>query len=226
MRKKILLALVAVLVVAGGVAALSAYEAHVINVTARIENALKLHRETINFGTVFPQEFRQENFRIGLSPSYIDSGRTDWVWYEIVQKPKCWNDNPEAPEFAPIDYATHRCPAGFVIMEDLCPFLSKLPANGDIDPWTVEVPSYYVKGMPDWCYDKPDPDRPEIAEGVLGGLDIMDEWTVDLKVPPVAGHIGQDWPPTCEEWTVPVDGAYYGCDLWLEVTEIAPPPTG
>ena len=55
MKKKILLGLVAVVAVAGGVAALSAYEAHVINVTAHIENALYVHPESRDFGTVFPQ---------------------------------------------------------------------------------------------------------------------------------------------------------------------------
>ena len=61
---------------------------------------------------------------------------------------------------------------------------------------------------------------PTDATGVLGVNDSSDEWAVDLKVPPVDGYVGQDWPETCRDWTVPVDGADYGCDLWLEVTSI------
>ena len=56
MKKKILLGLVAVLIVISGVAGMSAFEAHVINVTAKIENALKVDTTPIDYGTVFPQE--------------------------------------------------------------------------------------------------------------------------------------------------------------------------
>ena len=55
MKKKILLSIIAVATVIGGVAAMSAYEAHVVNVTAHIENALKvIPPEKLVFGTVFP----------------------------------------------------------------------------------------------------------------------------------------------------------------------------
>ncbi len=56
MKKKVLLTLVAVAAVAIGVVGMSAFEAHVINVTAKIENALSVTPDEIEFGTVFPQE--------------------------------------------------------------------------------------------------------------------------------------------------------------------------
>ncbi len=55
MNKKLLMGLGAVLAVVAGVAGMAAYEAHIINVTAKIENALSVTTEAIDFGTVFPQ---------------------------------------------------------------------------------------------------------------------------------------------------------------------------
>lgn len=49
MKKKILLSLVAMVAVAGGIAAMSAFEAHIINVTAHIENALSVHPTELVF---------------------------------------------------------------------------------------------------------------------------------------------------------------------------------
>jgi hypothetical protein len=54
--------------------------------------------------------------------------------------------------------------------------------------------------------------------------DLLDAWIVDLKVPPVTGTVGQDWPAGCP--TVEEDKQDYGCDLWIEVTGISEtPPT-
>ena len=95
MTKKILLSLVAGAVVVGGVAAMSAYEAHVINVTAHIENALAVTPEEIAFGTVFPQEKLYKPLTVLLSDSFIKEDRVDDVGYVIHQKPK-----PRDPEDA------------------------------------------------------------------------------------------------------------------------------
>ena len=88
MKKKILLALATVVVIAGGVAALSAWEAHIINVTAKIENALNVSTKEIEFGTVFPQEKLVENIWIRLSNSFLEEDRVDDVEYVIKQKTK------------------------------------------------------------------------------------------------------------------------------------------
>jgi hypothetical protein len=42
-----------------------------------------------------------------------------------------------------------------------------------------------------------------------------------LKVPPVKGFVGQDWPAGCP--TVPTNDVDLGCDLWIEVTGIGRP---
>jgi len=85
MKKALILSLAAFLMVASGGAAVSAYEAHVINVTAKVENALTVTTTAVDFGTVFPQEFIKYHRDVGLSTSAIAelgtgaSGDLDYV---------------------------------------------------------------------------------------------------------------------------------------------------
>src|SRR4030042_7139843 len=114
MKKKIALSLVTILVVLGGVAAMSAYEAHVINVTAHIENALKIYplSKELKFGTVFPHEYRTEQITITTSESFCASTqrRVLNINYKIVQKPKCVN---AVGQHVPVQYWDDECPAGY-----------------------------------------------------------------------------------------------------------------
>ena len=59
----------ALLMVVSGVAAVSAYEAHTINVKAHVENALLVDTAEMDFGTVFPEEILYKEAAIGLSSS-------------------------------------------------------------------------------------------------------------------------------------------------------------
>ena len=83
-------------VVVGGAAAFSAFEAHIINVTATIENALLVDTQPLSFGTVFPQEHivLDQPIRIALSESFLQQSRVTQVEYVIKQKPKVriWSD--------------------------------------------------------------------------------------------------------------------------------------
>ena len=102
---------------------------------------------------------------------------------------------------------------------DFCRFLSKMPQEEDGD---VGVPSYYDDSATPICSTP----SSEIATGKLdkssNPADVSDTWTIDLKVPPIEGYVGQDWPDSCRDWTVPAE-ADYGCDLWIEVTGIDKP---
>ena len=202
-----------------GVAAMSAFEAHVINVTAHIENALNVHPKALEFGTVFPQEYQEKQFTVELSSSFNSETGADSVTYVIKQKPKCW-DKATHKLYAPVDYATHLCPADYEEMLSLCPFLSKVDSD-PADANDTSHPSYFVKGTTDSC-DPIDPatPRPDATGTLDKPNDLADSWTVDLKVPPVAGYVGQDWPASCKNWVVSKDGESYGCDLWIEVTGI------
>ena len=79
MLKRILLAAGTVAALAAGIIGMSAFEAHVINVTAHIENALGVSTNGIAFGTVFPQEYVESPFTISLSDSFMAAGRVDDV---------------------------------------------------------------------------------------------------------------------------------------------------
>ncbi|MCK4520488.1 DUF1349 domain-containing protein [Candidatus Parcubacteria bacterium] len=406
MTKKILVGLLTVGVVVSGVAVMSAFEAHVINVTAHIENALSVDPQEIDFGVVFPQEYVEKQFTVKLSDSFCEQDRAHDVYYKIVQKPKplpndeflykdvvgnavlnpwytfinptpadgsdysilggvltitaapyddlfglpdsppghnytaprmltgvtgdftietkvtaiptqdyqgagllvygsdgnlirlelvnfgwfdrniymesqenyvkvakrwtggeapniptevylritrtadqfngyystdgtTWTEVPYAEGENPIvnESIGDRPQAGVAVTangnttgmfsaefeyfkggvyKDLCRFLSKLPKeeeDGD-----EGVLSYYVDGDLDYCRNP----GPHIAFGHLEKTsDEEDGWTVDLKVPPVEGYVGQDWPESCADYTVPHDSLTYGCDLWIEVTELS-----
>lgn len=71
--KKVGIAAGTVALVIAGAAMFSAFEAHVINVTARIENAISVPQELtgLDFGTVFPQEQLVKNFTLTLSDSFF-----------------------------------------------------------------------------------------------------------------------------------------------------------
>src|SRR3989338_6416442 len=69
---------------------LAAFEAHVVNVTARIENALFVHPQSIEYGTVFPQEYLLSDFFLSFSESFSETSQTrvGKVDYVIKQKPR------------------------------------------------------------------------------------------------------------------------------------------
>ena len=67
--KKVVLIFAALVLVASGVAAVSAYEAHIINVKAHVENALTVNTDNVDFGTIFPQEWLKQHRNISLSDS-------------------------------------------------------------------------------------------------------------------------------------------------------------
>ncbi len=58
-------------VVIAGAAAFSAYEAHIVNVTAKIENALSVPVSALDFGNVFPQEKFDKTFNMSLSDAFL-----------------------------------------------------------------------------------------------------------------------------------------------------------
>lgn len=219
MTKKILITLGSLVAVVAGVAAMSAYESHVINVTAHIENALKVTPNApIAFGTVFPQEYFERRLFITTSESFCqsDQRRVLNIDYKIAQKPKCINP---AGGYTPVDYATHECPEGYDEMPLLCPFLSKTPVYQDKPPYTdYGVPAFH--------------DPSVVATGTINkDNDLLDEWIIDLAVPCYEGYCSQDYdefvklhnpqadPHNFEAQGDP-DGTDFGCDLWVEVTKI------
>lgn len=71
-----------------GAILVSGFEASIVNVTARIENALSVDTKALDFGTVFPQEYMKLPINVTLSDSFLAEDRVDDVEYVIKQKPK------------------------------------------------------------------------------------------------------------------------------------------
>ncbi|MFH1956675.1 MAG: vWA domain-containing protein [Patescibacteria group bacterium] len=216
--KKITLGLIALLAVVGGVAAMSAFEAHVINVVAKIENALSVSPEHIDFGTVFPQEELYEPLNISLSQSFLDEDRVDDVEYRIRQKPKCGITTNEGTVLTSETATGHvsinekgemvvNCGDAPRALEQgeswgqlplLCPYLSKHKDVDDLDQ-DEELDAFHPIGHVENGDNPANPSGYEwVWNDVRGRLsklaqDITDNWVIDLKTPCFGGYCAQDW---------------------------------
>src|SRR3989338_4916226 len=256
--KKILLSLGAVTAVLVGATMFAAFEAHVVNVTARIENALfvPMAQSGIDFGTVFPQEKLDKFFDVSLSQSFQDEDRVDDVTYMIRQKPKCirTSENSQLPEFGrvtEVEGGSFVCvdEENYDILPLLCPYLSKHEVTGDPqnvpgDPGDNDSQGINAfHGLPGlWNL------ATTLATQVAGQLwstvgDVGDTWNIDLRVPCFAGDLdqggfvdqcAQDWDDFViresgdpqinpDDYVLDPDLEHeiFGCDLWLEVTDIS-----
>jgi hypothetical protein len=236
--KKILLGVAAIATAVALVPLLAAFEAHVVNVTATIENALFVHPASRKFGTVFPQEHLEQGIFVTFSESFSDEDqeRVGTVKYKIVQKPKplpeyeeqvgvtparewCHDNYPQTP-FDANDpawqaYLTNCFPS-------LCPYLSKEPDNNPSPGNDTGVPPFH------------DPfATSSIATGRINkfGTDVGDNWIIDLAVPCFEGQCSQDWPDFVhshnpqanpDDYVLPpeLEHEVFGCNLWFEVTDI------
>jgi len=220
--KKVLLGLGAIVVMIAAVPLFAAYEAHVINVTAHIENALRVHSNSYDFGTVFPQEhFEGINtftFEVGTSDSFCATGQTRVlnIDYKIVRKPKpidpadhqyCYDHRNDTTK--PTDYYTRCYP-------NMCAALSAEPkllddVGNDIGFASFTDPEVVIAtGKLHKKVDIGDPmsdDRTDI-------------WYLDLDVPCFEGQCAQDWTHQGWELDPAFEGKTFGCDYWVEVTAI------
>lgn len=201
----------------------SAFEAHVINVTAVIENALSVPIEAIKFGTVFPQEYLNKPLGIALSGSFLTENRVDDVDYIIRQKPKCGvttldgqtlvegstqtghvvvGDNPATTSVVEqyyIDCGTAPIqydPTTHIygVLPSLCPYLSKHP-----DTVNDQNASSTNDGtMPSFHEPFIIQNNAVVWNDTKGHLaksegDTRDNWLIDLAVPCFGGNCAQDW---------------------------------
>ncbi len=215
--KKILLGLGALGAVLVSASMFAAFEAHVVNVTATIENALAVAASHIKFGTVFPQEYLKQPLAVQLSDSFVREGRVDDVEYFIRQKPKCGITSqngtvldeantatghilPNNQTTSTDDYIIDCGPAprqltiGEVwgVLPSLCEYISK--DGSDEDGLVTQNDGTLASFHKPWTF----------SNGVvtwtdtLGkltkiGQDTIDNWIIDLSVPCFGGFCGQDW---------------------------------
>jgi len=88
------------MLVVSGVAAVSAYEAHIINVKAHVENALDVDTRSIDFGTVFPEEWFTKDVSITTSISFCanDQRRVGTIYFKVYA---AWKPLPDDSEYYP-----------------------------------------------------------------------------------------------------------------------------
>ncbi|MBI2097791.1 MAG: hypothetical protein HYT46_02590 [Candidatus Vogelbacteria bacterium] len=227
----------------------AAFEVHVVNVTAKIENALSLTAEALDFGTVFPQEHLAQQLDIALSSSFLAEPRVDDVNYFIRQKPKCAITSNDGTSFDPENTVTGqvivnrenntsnsvtRIDCGppprdlregesWGVLPSLCEYLSKTGEENELlsfhKPWQVENSQVVWNDT-----------RGYLAKSTN---DISDTWTIDLAVPCFGGYCAQDWEDfvrrinagalPAEQWVQPAENEHkiFGCDLWVEVTGVS-----
>lgn len=216
MKKKILLSFLALAIAIGIVPMFAAFEAHVINVTAKIENALRVTTDAIDFGTVFPQEHLDRPLEIALSDSFIAEDRVDDVQYIIRQKPKCGLTNEDGTELigptatghvivdpdtgevtidcgpAPTDAAGTPLPGNWGVLPSLCEYVSKEGEddNDEIQP-SFHEPWVVVQDASSGEYKLVWTDTAGYLSKIAG--DEVDNWTIDLSVPCFGEHCAQDW---------------------------------
>jgi hypothetical protein len=215
----------------------AAFEAHVINVTAQIENALEVPLEHMDFGTVFPQEYLVKNLPISLSQSFMDEGRVDDVEYIIRQKPKCGLTTDDGRELIgptatghvvvdpqtgevrvdcgphPTDADGQQLPGTWGQLPLLCPYLSKHEVSEDGSE-TENDGSLDAFHKP-WTVL---PDGSIVWNDVEGRLtklagDFRDLWEIDLAVPCFGDHCAQDWAEFVEKYH-PGEGD--NADMWVQ----------
>ncbi|TSC81662.1 MAG: hypothetical protein G01um101420_908 [Parcubacteria group bacterium Gr01-1014_20] len=215
--KKLLIGFGAVAIALVGASMFAAFEAHVVNVTARIENALRVPTEHISFGTVFPQEHLNKPLAVFLSQSFLDEDRVDDVDYFIRQKPKCGVTTLDGQTLVEGSTATGHIvvgdnPATTPTVEEYWVDCGEAPVQFDptthmygMLPMLCPYISKHADGRPDndGSLDSFHQPFEIINNGInwndtFGHLaksqqDLEDNWTIDLAVPCFGGHCAQDW---------------------------------
>lgn len=222
MNKKILMGLGAALAVVASVAAMSAYEAHVINVTAKIENALTVTPDEIMFGTVFPQEYLTEEVQVCVSDSFTAEQRVDDVNYFIRQKPKPRHIMPEGLPILKPDINMYMDQGVFTglyphwieddsLRTQYCHTMDPLEEGNPNDDYYINcypvLCNYLSKHkaerdsvMPtDQCVD-PDPENPEVDPFYDCGVDAFHDMGTDAY-----GHIVKSVDDDCDIWVIDLD---------------------
>lgn len=209
----------------------AAFEAHVVNVTATIENALSVDTTPITFGTMFPEQVANQPLTVALSSSFLGSGNitANEVDYVIKQKPKC--GLPE-PSTNPVKYSAFEqvtentdgifsCPdTGYVVLPLLCPYLSKTSSN----PKDTSIPAYHGPTSTVAWTDVVSTEFEAIGT-LLKSTATSTNWTIDLHAPCFAGQCSQDnVVPVAYQMDPNNNDQLLGCDLWVEVTNVTSTP--
>lgn len=175
--KKILLGLGALALALAFIPMFAAFEAHVINVTATIENALAVSPNPVEFGTVFPNETVFRDMTVALSESFMSERRVDDVEYKIVQKPKPKPETQGTTDYCILEKA------------DLYACIDAYMKANPTKTLQDAIMSCYVNYDTTQCYPSmcqflsKHPDRPQCSDGVDNdgdqAIDDLDQGCLD-----------------------------------------------
>jgi uncharacterized protein YegL len=217
--KKILLGLGAIAAVLVVMPMFAAFEAHVVNVTATIENALTVPTEHISFGTVFPQEHLDKPLEVKLSTSFIAEDRVDDVDYFIRQKPKCGITTLDGRTLVEGSTKTGHIIVNTATTDDLTDYTIDCGTRPEVPNFVFDEQTHKYGVLPMLCpYISKHPDGTPTNDGSLNSFhkpfevinngikwndtaghlaksqqDTVDNWTIDLAVPCFGGQCAQDW---------------------------------
>jgi hypothetical protein len=170
--KKAVLIVAALLMVVSGVAAVSAFESHTVDIKAHVENALAMPYYEVDFGTVFPQEAFEDDIPIGLSESFRKQDRVSTVRYIVGWENKSIEGHPgvEDPD----------CDGFF---EPIWPFITLTPVPGDFNDGLIDGSQpNWVFPLADWMVGYGEmftlPNTPDEFDG-----DTCDYWHYVFDVP-------------------------------------------
>ena len=207
----------------------AAFEAHVLSVLAQIDNSIIVTPTELKFATVFPQEKLNKVFDISLGQSF--SGELDYV---VRQKPKCVDSSGNHPQVLEDQNGNFSCPQGSTMMPLLCPYLSKHEqttdgSSGENDGSGITA----FHGLPGPWTASTSIDTQTVGKLSTVSGDLSDTWNIDLRVPCFVGECAQDWPefvrtesgdpninPNLYKADSILESKIFGCDLWVEVTNI------
>ena len=94
--KKVLLIMTTLILLMSGIAAVSAYEGHVIDVRAVVQDAIWVEDTDLDLGVCFPQEAKETSVYIGVTNSFLSQSTWSSVRYELWWEPKLLSDHPGA----------------------------------------------------------------------------------------------------------------------------------
>jgi len=211
--KKVLLLVSALLIVFSGVAAVSAYEGHLVNVKAHVENAIAVTADHFDFGIVFPEEKLETDIYVGLSESFLAQQRYSTVEYKVYWERKPVPDGVEVCKPETID--------GIDYYQMIREYVRVMIDGDELDGWAdngkgaFEADYLGVLNMSDIC------------DTINLSIDppVFDEWYNELTDPRMpSGILGPDQycledEVVCGE-DVKVPHADLGDDLKIQVTDI------
>jgi hypothetical protein len=216
--KKVILIVFALVLVATGLIGASAFEAHMVDVRAHVENALWVDPYEIDYGNVsLPEITYDEIVCVGLSKSFQDLNQTKFcdVYYAMF-----WEEKPIAGHL-PVWPQTEICdPDGDGNFTEIWPYILVDPSPGD----GLFPPSY-----PDTDWRFYAEQAGAFAWGTLNRInnqDLCDQWTLKFQAPAFEGFHNPTTDPKPGYGVIPI-GEYclveewVGCDdcpyRWVEV---------